>query len=225
MSFNEKPLALARLLQLASPALPVGAYSYSQGLEAAIEAAIVKDASSAQHWIEDVLELSVASLEAPVLLRLCLAWRDSDEARARHWNDLFLASRESAELRAETLQMGYSLVQLLTELGEAHPFQSWDEVAFPTAFAYCAMHFGIEPRDALIAYLWAWAENQVIAALKAIPLGQSAGQRVLLALGPRLVEQADRAAALPDNDLGNMAPGLALLSSNHETQYSRLFRS
>ncbi|HEV7394833.1 MAG TPA: urease accessory protein UreF [Burkholderiales bacterium] len=225
MSFNQKPLALARLLQLASPALPVGAYSYSQGLEAAIEAAIVKDASSAQHWIEDVLELSVASLEAPVLLRLCLAWRDSDEPRARHWNDLFLASRESAELRAETLQMGYSLVQLLTELGEAHPFQSWDEVAFPTAFAYCAMRFGIEPRDALIAYLWAWAENQVIAALKAIPLGQSAGQRVLLALGPRLVEQADRAAALPDNDLGNMAPGLALLSSNHETQYSRLFRS
>ena len=131
---------------------------------------------------------------------------------------LFLASRESAELRAETLQMGYSLVQLLTELGETHPFQSWDEVAFPTAFAFCAMRFGIEPRDALIAYLWAWAENQVIAALKAIPLGQSAGQRVLLALGPRLVEQADRAAALPDEGLGNMAPGLALLSANHETQ-------
>jgi urease accessory protein len=225
MSAKDAHLALTRLLQLASPALPVGAYSYSQGLEAAIEAGIVKDTPTAQHWIEDVLELSVASMEAPLLLRLCLAWRDSDEARARGWNDLFLASRESAELRAETLQMGYSLVQLLAELCEAHPFESWDEVAFPTAFALCATRFGIEPRDALIAYLWSWAENQVIAALKAIPLGQSAGQRLLLALGPRIVQQADRAAALPDEGLGNMAPGLALLSANHETQYSRLFRS
>jgi urease accessory protein len=225
MSAKDAHLALTRLLQLASPALPVGAYSYSQGLEAAIEAEIVKDAPTAQHWIEDVLELSVASMEAPLLLRLCHAWRDSGEARARHWNDLFLASRESAELRAETLQMGYSLVQLLAELCEAHPFECWDEVAFPTAFAFCATRFAIEPRDALIAYLWSWAENQVIAALKAIPLGQSAGQRLLLALGPRIVEQADRAAALPDEGLGNMAPGLALLSANHETQYSRLFRS
>jgi len=222
---NNAHLALTRLLQLASPALPVGAYSYSQGLEAAIEAGIVNDAPSAQRWIEDVLVLSIGGMEAPILLRLCDAWTAQDEARARHWNDLLLASRESAELRAETVQMGYSLVQLLPELREAHPFESWDEVAFPSAFAFCAVRFGIEPREALIAYLWSWVENQVIAAVKAVPLGQSAGQRLLLALGPRIVEQVDRSVALPDEALANMAPGLALLSAKHETQYSRLFRS
>jgi urease accessory protein len=222
---NDAHLALTRLLQLASPALPVGAYSYSQGLEAAIEAGVVNDAPTAQRWIEDVLELSVARMEAPLFLRLCDAWRDSDEPSARYWNDLLLASRESAELRAETVQMGYSLVQLLPEFCETHPFASWDEIAFIAAFAFCAVRFGIEPRAALIAYLWSWAENQVIAAVKAVPLGQSAGQRLLLALGSRIVEQADRAAALPDEWLGNMAPGLGLLSAKHETQYSRLFRS
>jgi urease accessory protein len=222
---DEAHLALTRLLQLASPAFPVGAYSYSQGLEAAIEAGIVNDAPTAQRWIEDVLELSVARMEAPLLLRLCDAWRDSDEPRARYWNDLLLASRESAELRAETVQMGYSLVQLLPEFCEAHPFANWDEVAFVAAFAFCAVRFHIEPRAALIAYLWSWAENQVIAALKAVPLGQSAGQRLLLALGARIVEQARCAAGMTDESLGNMAPGLALLSANHETQYSRLFRS
>src|SRR6188768_867504 len=109
---------LARLLQLASPALPVGAYSYSQGLESAVEAGIVHDAASAQSWIGDVLELSVASMEAPVFLRLYGAWRVADFAAVEYWNALFLASRESAELRAETVQMGYSLTRLLIELGE-----------------------------------------------------------------------------------------------------------
>ena len=219
------PIALTRLLQLASPTLPVGAFSYSQGLEAAIEAGLVNDAATAQCWIEDVLELSIAGMDAPVLLRLCNAWRDGSEERARQWNELLLASREAAELRAETVQMGYSLVRLLTDLREPHGFQSWDEVSFPAAFAFCSVRFGIEPHDALIAYLWSWVENQVIAAVKAVPLGQTAGQRMLLTLGPRIVAQAERARGLPDEAIGGMAPGLAILSSRHETQYSRLFRS
>jgi urease accessory protein len=218
-------LALARLLQLASPALPVGAYSYSQGLEAAIEAGIVRDAASALRWIEDVFHLSLAPMEAPLFLRLCAAWRDGDDTRARYWNDVLLASRESAELRAETAQMGYSLTQLLTHLGEKHGFAAWDEVAFPAAFTFCSARWGIEPQQALVAYLWSWAENQVIAAMKAVPLGQSAGQRLLVALAPRIAEHAARADQVLDDNLGNMAPGLALLSAQHETQYSRLFRS
>jgi urease accessory protein len=213
------------LLQLASPTLPVGAYSYSQGLEAAIDARLVSDAASAQRWIEDVLELSVVTMEAPVLLRLCNAWRDQNEQGARYWNELLLASRESAELRAETVQMGYSLVQLLTGLGEPHDFGPWDEVSFPAAFAFCAVRFGVNPREALIAYLWSWVENQVIAAVKAVPLGQTAGQRMLLAFGRRIVEQVERACSLSDEFIGSMAPGLAILSSHHELQYSRLFRS
>ena len=223
-------IRLARLLQLASPALPVGAYSYSQGLEAAIEAGLVHDAASAQAWISDVLELSVASMEAPLLLRLMQAWAHTDIAAVEYWNALFLASRETAELRAETVQMGYSLTRLLNEIGEfdASSFtqlQAIDDPAFPTAYACAAAHWRIEPTSALIAYLWSWIENQVMAALKAVPLGQTAGQKILLALGAQLEATAQAAAARSDNELGNFAPGLAMRSSTHETQYSRLFRS
>lgn len=221
---------LARLLQLASPALPVGAYSYSQGLEAAIEAGMVHDAASAQAWISDVLELSVASMEAPLLLRLMHAWLRADIAAVEYWNTLFLASRETAELRAESVQMGYSLTRLLNEIGEHDSssfmqLQRLDEPAFPTAYACAAAHWQIASSSALIAYLWSWIENQVMAALKAVPLGQTAGQKILLALGARLEANALAAAARSDNELGNFAPGLAMLSSRHETQYSRLFRS
>jgi urease accessory protein len=214
---------LARLLQLASPALPVGAYSYSQGLEAAIEALAVSDAASARAWIGDVLEFSVARMEAPVFLRLAAAWRAGDARSAARWNALFLASRETAELRAETVQMGYSLAKLLADLdGIDVPLE---EPSFPAAFARAVSAWRIDARDALIAYLWAWIENQAMAAVKAVPLGQTEGQQMLLALGERLEEIALRAHAAADDDLGNFAPGLALFSSRHETQYTRLFRS
>jgi len=207
---------LARLLQLASPALPVGAYSYSGGLEAAIEAGVVHDAPSAERWIGDVLEHSVATMEAPLMLRMTA----SPDPR---WNELFLASRETAELRAETVQMGYSLNRLLPELGmdELH----CEEPSFPAVFAHAVRGWELDPREALIAYLWTWLENQVMAALKAVPLGQTDGQKILLALGARLEAIAGRAATLGDDELGNFAPRFAILSSGHETQYSRLFRS
>jgi urease accessory protein len=218
-------LALIKLLQLASPALPVGAYSYSQGLEAAIENGIVKDEASALCWIEDVLSLSVATMEAPVFLRLCDAWRSGDLEAARHWNALFLASRESAELRAETVQMGYSLAALLRELDKADAFDAWPEMSFPAAFTRAAVRWRIDARDALVAYLWSWAENQVLAAVKAVPLGQAAGQRMLATIGPALVRSAAQAAHIADDEMSNFAPGLALVSALHETQYTRLFRS
>jgi urease accessory protein len=205
-------------MQLASPSLPVGAYSYSGGLEAAIEAGIVTDGESAERWIGEVLAHSIAQMEAPLLLRLACA--DADRA---HWNALFLASRESAELRAESVQMGYSLNRLLPALG-IDPV-ALEEPAFPTVFARAASAWGIEPQQALVAYLWAWLENHVMAAVKAVPLGQTAGQRMLYRLGTRLEGIAREAAALEDDALCNFAPGLAILSARHETQYSRLFRS
>jgi len=226
---NMKPssdgIALARLLQLASPALPVGAYSYSQGLESAVEAGIVRDAASAERWIADVLEFSMARMEAPVFLRLCEAWRAGDAAAAGRWNARFLASRESAELRAESVQMGYSLARLVRELGADGGPAAWEEVSFPAAFTYAVACWSLDAHDALIAYLWTWCENQVMAAIKAVPLGQTAGQRMLLALGESIPVVAAGAAALDDDSLGNYAPGLALLSARHETQYSRIFRS
>jgi urease accessory protein len=204
---------LARLLQLASPTLPVGAYSYSQGLEAAIEAGEVKDAASAERWIGDALELSMARMEAQVL-------RAQIAAPTQALNDFFVASRESAELRAETLQMGQSLARLLGDLGIDVTIES---PAYPSAYADAVRHWAIDPEAAVTAYLWSWMENQVMAAVKAVPLGQTAGQKMLLRLGERLGELAD--LELSPESWSNFAPGLAYLSARHETQYSRLFRS
>lgn len=221
---------LARLLQLASPALPVGAYSYSQGLEAAVEAGIVRDRQTAELWIVDVLNYSVARLEAPILWRLIASWSDKDCTAAQRWNALFLAGRESAELRAETIQMGYSLYKLLTELNceidrRLESLALFKEVSFPAAFALAVVHWQIAAPSAVIAYLWAWLENQVVAAVKLVPLGQTDGQRVLFKLGDRLADVANSAAMIGDDELGCFAPRLSILSSRHEMQYSRLFRS
>ena len=214
---------LAKLLQLASPTLPVGAYSYSCGLEAAVDAGVVEDAAGAEHWIGDVLEFSMVRMEAPVLFSFMRSFDQKHSSEIQELNERFLASRETAELRAETVQMGYSLNRLFKDLGLGEiPVE---EPSFPAAYAFAASRWKIEPEAALQAYLWAWLENQVMAAVKAIPLGQTDGQRILLSLGGRLESLARKAIAMTDADIGNFAPGLAMASSRHETQYSRLFRS
>ena len=212
-------MSLAKLLQLASPTLPVGAYSYSGGLEAAIEAGLVKDAASAQRWIGDVLEFSVARMEAPLLFSL-LKENPSDLDEV---NQKILASREAAELRAETVQMGYSLNRLLKDLGVAGV--PVEEPSFPAAFAWAARQWGIAPGDAVQAFLWAWVENQVMAAVKAVPLVQTDGQRMLMELGGRIGALSEKILALKDEEIFNFTPNLAMLSATHEAQYSRLFRS
>ncbi|HXT03174.1 MAG TPA: urease accessory protein UreF [Casimicrobiaceae bacterium] len=227
---TEDALSLVRLLQLASPALPVGAYSYSQGLEWMIESRTIHDAATVQQWIGDVLEHVMAVGEAAVLWRLLDATTNGDAACFREWNAWYRAARESRELRAETEQMGGSLVQLVTELGalddgaralarEAAP------ITFPAAFALSACGLKIRAGDALTGYLMSWLENQVLVAVKALPLGQVAGQRLLHVLSARIPAVAARARTLADDDVASFAPGLALASARHETQYSRLFRS
>ncbi len=222
--------ALVRLLQLASPALPVGAYTYSQGLEWAAEAGSVGDEAGAGTWIGDVFDAAVASFEAPLLARMMAAWNDTDGPSMRRLNEEFLASRETAELRAETLQMGFSLARLLRDLGEftddqLAPLAQLDQPAFPAVWSFAACAWSVAPDDALSAYLWSWLENQVTAAVKLVPLGQTAGQRLLSRLGARIPAAAARALTLPDAALSNFAPGLAIACSRHETQYTRLFRS
>jgi urease accessory protein len=216
-------MSLAKLLQLASPTLPVGAYSYSGGLESAVEAGVVKDAATAEQWIGDVLEHAVARMEAPIMFSFVSGFSKKDLSKVKEKNEIFLASRETAELRAETVQMGYSLNRLLKDLGVGEV--PVEEPSFPAAFAFAAAHWKIEPAAALQAYLWAWLENQVMAAVKAVPLGQTDGQRILLVLGERISELMPKILSTKDEDMGNFVPGLAMLSSQHETQYSRLFRS
>lgn len=230
MSDADPTLALVRLLQLASPALPVGAYSYSQGLEWAASAGLIVDSASARHWIGDMLELVVAPGEAAILWRLLKATERSDWLAAAEWNDAFRTSRETAELRAETEQMGASLAKLVRDLGlmddpALAAASDMAPVSFPAAFALAARGFGVAPPSALIAYLWSWLENQVLCTVKTVPLGQLAGQGMLVALGGRITAAASLARAISDDDICTFAPGLAIASSRHETQYSRLFRS
>ena len=223
-------LPLVRLLQLASPTLPIGAYSYSQGLERIIEDGAVHDAATAMVWIGDVLELVVAPGEAAFAWRLLAAARDDDWQRFATWNARFRASRETAELRAETEQMGGSLAKLATDLEILdEPARNASKhvapVTLPAAFALAARGFAVPLDAALTVYVWSWLENQVLAAVKLVPLGQVAGQRLLAALGAKIPAVVASAMNLADDDLSTFAPGLALASARHETQYTRLFRS
>ena len=222
-------LELAGLLQLGSPALPIGAFSYSQGLEAAIEAGLVHDASSAHEWIAHGLGV-VAGGETVLLLRQCQAWAEGDAQGIADTNQTLLALRESAELRLETEQMGASLARLARELAwgtdEARAqLASIKPIALATAYAYAATALAIAPANCLTAWLYSWLENQVAAAIKAVPLGQVGGQRILNALRPALAMTVQEVLSRPDEDISTFAPMLAVLSSRHETQYSRLFRS
>ena len=223
-------LPLVRLLQLASPALPIGAYSYSQGLEWAVESGHVHDAGTAQSWIGDVLEWVMTPGEAAVLWRLLDAATRADWRALSRWSEWFRASRETAELRAETEQTGGSLAKLLVELrmldmraNEMLPRLA--PVTLPVAYALAARAFAVPIEAALTGYVWSWLENQVLAAIKLVPLGQVAGQRLLMALGERIPHSVTIAMSIDDDDLSTFAPGLCLASTRHETQYSRLFRS
>ncbi|MEB0136193.1 urease accessory protein UreF [Actimicrobium sp. CCC2.4] len=222
--------ALLHLLQLASPSLPIGAYSYSQGLEAAMESGLVTDAAMARAWIVDTLHQVVARFEAPVLWRLLQAFSTRDEVAVASWTEQFIAARDTAEFRAETIQMGYSLGKLMTDLqiddgGLLALLQAQAEIPLPTAYAYAAVALKVPAAAALLGMLFSWAENQVLVCVKSVPLGQVAGQRLLLSLQPELALAASVASTLADEDMSSWSPGLSLLSMRHEVQYSRLYRS
>lgn len=222
--------ALLRLLQLVSPSLPIGAYSYSQGLEAALENGGVIDAASARSWLVDSLHAVVARFEAPIFWRLLQAFAARDAHAVTDWTERFVAARDTAEFRAETIQMGYSLGKLIQELqiadaGLQDILQTQAELPLPTAMACAAVALHVPPEAALQGMLFSWAENQVLVCVKSVPLGQVAGQRLLLSLAPELERAAAAAIACADEDLSNWSPGLSLLSMQHEVQYSRLYRS
>ena len=222
--------ALLHLLQLTSPSLTIGAYSYSQGLEAAIETGLVDGERAAREWIVDTLRRVVARFEAPILWRLLQAFANRDQGAISAWTECYIAARDTAEFRAETIQMGYSLTKLMAELNVSDQdllalLQDQAEIPLPTALAYAAVAMEVPHPAALLAMIFAWAENQVLVCVKSVPLGQVSGQRLLLSLRPELEAAAQRAQELTDRELSNWSPGLSLLSMQHEVQYSRLYRS
>ncbi len=223
-------LRITRLLQLSSPTLPVGAYSWSGGLEWPCDSGLIGDERAARGWIVAVLERSFGTLELPVMLRAHRAAAAVDSARLLQWNEEFIASRETAETRAETLQMGYSALVLSTSLGWldaalADALQAAPEVAYPIVWGALAQAFDLDERTAAAGYAWSWLENQVMASVRLVPLGQTAAQRLLADLSQAAARAAQAAIDLDDASLGSWLPGLTIASCRHETQYSRLFRS
>ncbi len=223
--------ALAHLLQLASPALPVGAYSYSEGLELLVHDAQISDAPSLERWLSQELQWGAIRLEAVVVARIYDVTADAtaDKAsRLSDWNQWLSALRESEELREQSWQMGRSLVRLLLDLDptlEPDLRACGEPCNFAIAFGIAAAHWKIDRQSALIGYLYSWASNLVHAGVRLVPLGQTAGQKVLLNLYPALEQAVAAALSLPDTALESCGWGLAIASMSHEVQYSRMFRS
>lgn len=219
-------IAFLRLLQLASPALPIGAFAYSQGLEPAVAAGIVHDEASAATWILGLLAGPMAHQDLPIFTRVHAAHAARDLATARRWNDLLFASRATAELQTEDRQLGSAFARVLATLDlPVFDVAGGGPVTLAFQFARATTHFGIGVRQAAQTFAFTWAEAQSSAAVRLVPLGQSAGVRIVARAAEAIPDAVTRALALGDDELGAAAPGLALLSTAHETQYSRLFRS
>jgi urease accessory protein len=219
-------LRLMRLMQLVSPTLPVGAFAYSQGMEWAIEIGWVANARQAGQWIQGVLRNGQARLDIPLLARLYRAWQNRDPAAFEYWNRFLAASRGTSELQQEERYMGQALHRLLCSLS---PEQMTDMTcpapSFTAMFAVaaCNWHIGIDIAGA--GLLWAWAENQVAAAVKLVPLGQTQGQILLMQLAEKIPGAVKDGLALATEEIGTATPALSMASVKHETQHTRLFRS
>ncbi len=221
--------SLLQLMWLASPALPIGGFAYSECLEAAVDTARVATESGATEWLLDQLHLSLARSDLAVLAQAIPAWQRGEAAEIAKLNAWVLQTRESSELRAQAEQMGRSLLEWLRNHTTARTAQI-DTLAalqptYPVAFALAASATQASLRDCLLTYAFGWAENMVQAAIKSVPLGQSAGQRILSALTAEIPPAVDHALALADHERQAFSPMLAILSAQHEVQYSRLFRS
>ena len=240
------PYAMIRLWQLISPSLPIGAYAYSQGLETAIEKAWVNNEAEAHNWIEGILQDSLGMLDAPVLIRLSQAWQTKDINSLNQWNQFLLASRESNELYLEDQQMGRALWRLLDDIlpsddkntDNAEATQSVVHInqyralvkkietpGYAILFSLATVIWKIPLQDTIRGFLWSWCENQVAASIKLVPLGQTAGQRILSHLIPVINKSVLKALKLSDDEIGTLAPGFSIVCAQHEVQYSRLFRS
>ena len=225
-TMNIDQLALLQLLQLTSPSLPIGGFSWSQGLETAIDKSWLKNESDLSQWLQGVAEHSFVWQEWPLLSRLYQGFEAGDAQGGVYWNEYSLALRETAELRQEDVQMGAALLRLMRDLQlEAACQWQQTETSYVAAFAMAATARNVPLDAACSGLLWAWLENQIAAALKAFPMGQTAGQRVFQHLVNLIPDWYQQSLQVGDEQIGLSVPGVVMASMQHENQYSRLFRS
>ncbi len=220
--------AFLSILQLTSPALPVGAYSYSEGLETLVEQGIIVNQQNLQGWLTSQLRYGAIRIEAAVMIRAYKSVKIGDLEALAYWNRWLSAARETEELRTSSWQMGRSLIQLLGKLQPeilSITNNIGSQCNYAIAFGIAAAHWQIDIKAALLGYLHSWASNLITAGVKIIPLGQTAGQMLLLDLQELLSVVGVEILALEDDDLACCTWGLSLASMQHETQYTRLFRS
>lgn len=224
---GQSDTALLRLLQLCSGTLPIGGFTYSQGIEWAVEAGWVRDQNTLGAWLADLIDTSLPRVEVPVLARLYRACEECDVEAVRYWSEWLLASRETRELRDEERNRGRALATLLVELDIPRANEWRDSIGNcqSAGFALAAQAWGISLPQAAQGFAWSWLENLALAGVKLVPLGQTAGQRLLRDLGAPASQAVQHGLALSDDDMGASAPALAIASSRHESQYTRLFRS
>lgn len=220
-------LALLRLLHLVSPTLPIGSFTYSQGIEWAVECGWIKTADDLENWLENLLHTGMAYLDLPILQRLYAAVEQQDRDLLQYWISYLNASRETGELLQEEKNRGRALTDLLIalEIPQAATWKPQLAQNQAAAFAFAAVHWRIPLQQAAYGYVWSWLENLVLAAVKIIPLGQTQGQKILHSMTPLLPAVVQAGLAVGDEDIGASSPALAIASSRHETQYTRLFRS
>ena len=222
----QSDLALARLLQLVSPSLPIGGYTYSQGIEWAVEAGWIADIDDLRQWLSGLLDSNLLYLELPVLKRMLEAWSNQDYETLAHWNSYLVANRETHELRSEESNRARAFYQVLVSL---EPEAAQHRVILlgsqSACFSFACQRWEIDFERAATGFLWSWVENLVLAAVKIIPLGQTAGQQTIFELSKLLPAMIQKASALDDSEIGASSMALAIASARHENQYTRLFRS
>jgi len=214
-----------RLMQLISPTLPIGSFAYSQGLEYAVDAGWVNNEEQTRQWIRGQIKNTLSSLDIPVMQRIYYAWQSNDYETVIYWNKWLLAAREAKELHDEDMQLGKALLRLLKGLNINFPITDDVEWSYVAIFSYLSVQWNIPFVEAANGFLWAWSENQVAAAIKVVPLGQTAGQSILSEVLKDIPDAVEQSLACDDDEIGMLAPGVAIASALHETQYSRLFRS
>ncbi|MEG3591876.1 MAG: urease accessory UreF family protein [Pseudomonadota bacterium] len=223
---NTSSAALLQLMRLSSPSLPVGTYSYSQGLEYACNVGWVKDEKTASNWIKGVLHHGIESLDVPIIREIFHALTAGDQKQAIWWSSYLLASRESYELRLQDKQQGLALIKLLNDIKilDAGEFPE-DEMSYALIFVTASIKWEISLEECVHGYIWSWLENQVTSTMKLLPLGQTSGQRMLSELITEIPEAISCGLSIPNDKICSTCYGYGIASALHETQYTRLFRS